>query len=56
VPAFCLARQLEDLRQRLAVLRQLPPERDGEYETLIKMRAHLMEQIAKYMSHGRPML
>jgi len=45
VPAFCLARHLEDLRQRLAVLADLPAEQDTEYAKLIEMRVELMDQI-----------
>ena len=45
VPAFCLARQLEDLRQRLSILRELPAEKDEEYAKLIGMRVEMMDQI-----------
>jgi hypothetical protein len=45
VPLFCLARQLEDLRQRLYVLDQLDAAHDGLYAQLIKMRVEMMDQI-----------
>ena len=44
-PAFCLARQLEDLRQRLRVLPTLSTENDDEYARLIGMRVAMMDQI-----------
>ncbi|MCC6731007.1 MAG: phosphotransferase [Chthonomonadales bacterium] len=45
VPAFCVARQLEDLRQRLAVLPRLAESRDTEYAALVAMRLACMERI-----------
>ena len=45
VPAFCLARQLEDLRQRLHVVPMLAPELDHEYATLIRSRVAMLDQI-----------
>jgi len=45
VPAFCLARQLEDLRQRLRVIPDLVPSQDAIYAQLIAMRVETMEQI-----------
>jgi len=45
VPAFCMARQLEDLRQRLHVLPHLPQRLDREYAALIRIRVTLMDQI-----------
>jgi Ser/Thr protein kinase RdoA (MazF antagonist) len=45
VPAFCLARHLEDLRQRLFVLASLAREADATYAALIAMRVLLMNQI-----------
>jgi aminoglycoside phosphotransferase (APT) family kinase protein len=44
-PAFCLARQLEDLRQRLFVLPKLDDAEDERYATLIGMRVEVMDQI-----------
>ena len=43
VPAFCLARQLEDLRQRLHVLADLPAGRDAEYARLVNARLRVIE-------------
>jgi len=45
VPAFCLARQLEDLRQRLQVIPHLSEEHDETYSLLIGMRVEIMDQI-----------
>lgn len=50
VPAFCLARQLEDLRQRLAGLPTLAPEADEQYARLIQMRVAMMDQIEPYLA------
>jgi Ser/Thr protein kinase RdoA (MazF antagonist) len=44
-PAFCLARQLEDLRQRLRVLPKLDNADDERYARLIGMRVEMMDQI-----------
>ncbi|MEQ8847283.1 phosphotransferase [Botrimarina sp.] len=46
IPAFCLARQLEDLRQRVATLPTLPPANRRLYAELIAMRVDMMDQIA----------
>ncbi len=46
VPAFCLARQLEDLRQRLHVIPNLDPSQDELYARLIAMRVETMDHIA----------
>lgn len=45
IPAFTLARQLEDLRQRLAVLPTLPVSLDAQYARLIEMRCDMLSQI-----------
>ncbi|MBI3920120.1 MAG: phosphotransferase [Armatimonadetes bacterium] len=45
VPVFCLARQLEDLRQRLHVLATLPDEQDEVYAQLVEARLRIMEDI-----------
>ncbi|MDC0937316.1 aminoglycoside phosphotransferase family protein, partial [Pirellulales bacterium] len=45
IPSFCLARQLEDLRQRMQVLHSLDSKHDEEYSVLIEMRLEIMEQI-----------
>ena len=45
VPTFSLARQLEDLRQRVAALPTLPAQADRQYATLIDMRVDMMDQI-----------
>ncbi len=45
VPAFCLARQLEDLRQRLFALPRLDASLDAKYSRLIAMRLEMMDQI-----------
>jgi Ser/Thr protein kinase RdoA (MazF antagonist) len=45
-PAFCLARQLEDLRQRLSAIPNLDASEDQLYATLIGMRVDMMDQIA----------
>jgi Ser/Thr protein kinase RdoA (MazF antagonist) len=47
VPAFCLARQLEDFRQRAQTLHHLPIERDREYAELMHRRVAMMEQIVR---------
>lgn len=47
VPAFCLSRQLEDLRQRLSVLPQLAADRDEEYAALVAFRVDVMSQIRR---------
>jgi aminoglycoside phosphotransferase (APT) family kinase protein len=46
MPAFCLARQLEDLRQRLRAIPTIDPSDDDVYATLIGMRVAMMDQIA----------
>lgn len=48
VPMFCLARHMEDLRQRLHVLATLPPERDVEYSRIIAIRLRFMRQIREH--------
>jgi Ser/Thr protein kinase RdoA (MazF antagonist) len=50
VPWFCLARQLEDLRQRAQAAPKLSEESDVEYATLIEMRVAMMEQIIEVTS------
>jgi len=45
VPAFCLARQLEDLRQRVRALPGLADEVDAEYAILIARRVDMLDQI-----------
>ena len=55
VPLFCRARQLEDLRQRLAVLPRLPADRDTEYAALIDMRVNSIRLIREEMVDGCPM-
>lgn len=47
VGAFCLARQLEDLRQRLDVLPGLALDQDGPYAALIAIRVRLMDDITR---------
>lgn len=42
-PVFCLARQLEDLRQRLHVLSGLPLAQDAEYARLVGARIRVMD-------------
>jgi len=44
-PTFCLARQLEDLRQRVAALPRLAQAEDRKYARLIQMRVEMMDQI-----------
>jgi Ser/Thr protein kinase RdoA (MazF antagonist) len=45
IPLFCLARQLEDLRQRVAVLAALSRTEDEQHAVLIKGRVRMMESI-----------
>jgi Ser/Thr protein kinase RdoA (MazF antagonist) len=45
VPYSCLARQLEDLRQRLYCLSRLDSSQDALYAKLIAMRVDMMDQI-----------
>ncbi len=45
LPAFCLARQLEDLRQRLCTVPELDVSHDEKHATLIGMRVEMMDQI-----------
>lgn len=45
VRAFLLARQMEDLRQRVEALPTLPAESDAEYAALIEIRLGMMDQI-----------
>lgn len=45
IPAFTLARQLEDLRQRLAVLPTLATHLDSTYARLIDRRCDMLSQI-----------
>lgn len=47
VGAFCLARQLEDLRQRLDVLARLTAEQDETYAALVGIRVQLMDAIVQ---------
>jgi threonine aldolase len=47
-PAFCLARQLEDLRQRMSVLPELAQSSDEEYAILIKGRVRMMRSICEH--------
>jgi Ser/Thr protein kinase RdoA (MazF antagonist) len=47
VPAFCLSRQLEDLRQRVSVLPELPKSFDEEYAILIRGRVRMMTSICQ---------
>lgn len=47
IPFYCLARQLEDLRQRMRTLPGLAPHQDAEYATLITRRVEMMDQIAQ---------
>jgi Ser/Thr protein kinase RdoA (MazF antagonist) len=55
VPAFCLARQLEDLRQRLCLLASLTKEQDEEYAVLIRGRIRMLNHImrAEYKSQRK---
>ena len=46
VQPFCLARQLEDLRQRVATITGLDRDRRRLYAELIAMRVDMMDQIA----------
>lgn len=43
-----LARQLEDLRQRMAVISQLSEAEDAQYAVLIHGRVRMLDQIAKH--------
>jgi Ser/Thr protein kinase RdoA (MazF antagonist) len=45
IPALCMARQLEDLRQRVFVLADLVPEMDAEYAALIRGRVRALDSI-----------
>lgn len=45
VPAFCLARQLEDLRQRVRALPNLSTSQEELYASLIQRRVEMMDQI-----------
>ena len=45
VRPFCVARQMEDLRQRVAALPSLPSDSDDEYAALIEIRVGMMDQI-----------
>jgi Ser/Thr protein kinase RdoA (MazF antagonist) len=47
VPAFCLARQLEDLRQRVCLLESLREEQDEEYAMLIRGRIRMLSHISR---------
>lgn len=49
IPVFCLARQLEDLRQRVRVLPQLDLGRHADYATLIARRVEMLDQISNSM-------
>jgi Ser/Thr protein kinase RdoA (MazF antagonist) len=56
-PTFCVARQLEDLRQRLAVIEGLAPERDHEYACLVRMRLGFigrLTDLAEASGRGEP--
>jgi Ser/Thr protein kinase RdoA (MazF antagonist) len=46
IPALSLARQLEDLRQRMQVVHSLDQESDIQYGKLIQLRVEIMEQIS----------
>ena len=46
VPVFCLARQLEDLRQRLAVISRIDEVDDCRYASLIERRIQSMREIS----------
>ena len=52
VPTFCLARQLEDLRQRVRVIPQLTPEQDSKFEVLIRGRIRIMSEIRSFAEEG----
>jgi hypothetical protein len=52
VAAFNLARQLEDLRQRLQTVVTMPAERDEEYATLVYIRLTIMEQLKPFVFSG----
>jgi Ser/Thr protein kinase RdoA (MazF antagonist) len=52
VPAFCRARQLEDLRQRLHVLPHLAAADDATYAGLIARRVEVLEQIQATAEEG----
>lgn len=45
IPLFCLARQLEDLRQRVAVMADLSRTEDEQHSVLIEGRVRMMESI-----------
>lgn len=45
VPALCIARQLEDLRQRVWVLSDMMPALDAEYAVLIRGRVRMLDRI-----------
>ena len=45
VRLFCLARQMEDLRQRVAALPSLSADSDDEYAALIEIRIGMMDQV-----------
>jgi Ser/Thr protein kinase RdoA (MazF antagonist) len=47
VPLFCLARQLEDLRQRVAVMPQISATEDPTYSALIESRIQSMCEISR---------
>ena len=47
IPAFCIARQLEDLRQRVSVLAESPRVWDEEFATLIQGRVQMMRSICE---------
>jgi Ser/Thr protein kinase RdoA (MazF antagonist) len=47
-PTFCLARQLEDLRQRLYGLSTLDASQNTRYARLIAMRVDMMDQLQLY--------
>jgi Ser/Thr protein kinase RdoA (MazF antagonist) len=56
---LCLARQLEDLRQRVRALPSLPSEKDLEYAVLIRGRVRMMNQMraaACQPNHGSQFL
>ena len=50
VRAFCLARQMEDLRQRVLALPTLPADADAQYAALIEIRVGMMDQIRQTKS------
>jgi len=54
IPMFCVARHLEDLRQRLHVLTSLATDRDIEYSKLITIRLRFMTQVRDLLEKHEP--